>query len=198
MDEPPVGLQLGLAGAPGADGPLLPLQVLPHTGQPGQQVLVLGQLHLEPALAGPGPLGEDVQNEGRAVQHLDTQHLAEHPLLGGAEVVVKDDQVGLGGRHQLPDLVHLALPQKGLGVGGGLVLQHRAHADAAGGLQKSLQLGQGLLAGRLPPQGGGIEAAEHGLVDFGFYGFLEHKCSFLRPTPYLFTSTCSILPTYIL
>ena len=48
---PPVGLQLGLAGATGADGTLLPLQVLPHTRQPGQEVLVLGQGYLQAALA---------------------------------------------------------------------------------------------------------------------------------------------------
>ena len=46
VDMPPVRLQLGLAGALGADGAFaagagLPLQMGPHAGQAGQQVLVL-------------------------------------------------------------------------------------------------------------------------------------------------------------
>ena len=123
-DVPPVGLQLGLAGAAGADGALLALQVGPHAQQPGQQILVLGQLHLEPALPGPGPLGEDVQDQGRPVQHLDAQVLRQRPLLGGREGIVKDHHVGPHGLHQLLDLRRLALADKGAGVRGVLVLEH--------------------------------------------------------------------------
>ena len=74
-DVPPVALQLGLAGAAGADGALLPLQMGPHAHQAGEQILILGQLHLEPALPGAGPLGEDVQDQGGAVQHRHPQVL---------------------------------------------------------------------------------------------------------------------------
>ncbi len=144
-DEPPVGLQLGLAGAAGADGGLaagrvLPHQMAPHAGEAGQQIFVLGQLHLEPPLAGGGPLGEDVQDEGRAIQHLDPQVLGEGPLLGGREVVVEDHQVGPRGLHKLFDLPHLALAQKGPGIGGSLVLQDSAHALSPRRLQQRLQL----------------------------------------------------------
>jgi hypothetical protein len=76
VDVPPVRLQLGFTGALGADGPAaagarLALQMGPHACEAGQKVLVLGQLHLEPALPGPGPLGEDVQDQPAAVQHLN-------------------------------------------------------------------------------------------------------------------------------
>ena len=43
--------------------------------QAGEQILILGQLHLEPALPGAGPLGEDVQDQGGAVQHRHPQVL---------------------------------------------------------------------------------------------------------------------------
>ena len=51
VDMAAVRLQLGLAGALGADGPLaagtgLALQMGPHTDEPGQQILILSQLHL--------------------------------------------------------------------------------------------------------------------------------------------------------
>ena len=64
-DVAAVGLQLGLTGAAGADGGLAPggrlaHQMAPHARQPGQEVFVLGQLHLEPALLGPGPLGKNI------------------------------------------------------------------------------------------------------------------------------------------
>ena len=78
---PAVALQLGLAGATGADGALLTLQVLPHTKQPRQQIFVLGQFYLEAALLGSGPLGKDVENEGGSVQNRHSQVLREGPLL---------------------------------------------------------------------------------------------------------------------
>ena len=88
VDVPPVRLQLGFAGALGADGTLaagtrLTLQVGPHAGEPGQQILILGQLHLEPALPGLSPLGKNIQNQPAAVQHLDAQQLGENPHLRG-------------------------------------------------------------------------------------------------------------------
>ncbi len=55
----------------------------PHTCQPGQQILILGQLHLEPALPGVGPLGKDVQDQPRPVDDLGPHLFGEDPLLGG-------------------------------------------------------------------------------------------------------------------
>ena len=178
VDVPPVALQLGLAGAAGADGALLALQVGPHAQQPGEQILVLGQLHLEAALPGPRPLGEDVQNQGGAVQHLDLQLLPQHPLLGGGQAVVKDHHVRVHGPDQLPDLRHLALADEGAGVGGVLLLEHRAHALAPRRFQQVGELLHGLLGGiLLSLQAVGPQAHQYRPV-FGFLCVgLGHKTS---------------------
>ena len=149
---PPVGLQLSLAGAPGADGGLaagggLAHQMPPHTGQSGQQIFILGQGHLKAALPGPGALGEDVQNQSRPVHDLDADVLGEHPDLGRGDLVVEHDQIRVHRLGQLPDLVHLALADKGPGVRLVLVLQHRAHALAPCRLQQGGQLLQGGFGG---------------------------------------------------
>ena len=140
MDVPPVGLQLGLAGAAGADGALLALQVFPHARQPGQQISVLGQRHLEPALAGAGPLGEDVQDQGGAVHDRDAQLFGEHPLLGGGQGVVEDHEIRPQAVDQLLDLRRFALADEGARVGRGLVLQHRGQAGPARRVQQGGQL----------------------------------------------------------
>ena len=46
--DAPVGLELGLAGSSGADPARLPLEVLPHAGEPREGVLELRQLDLQP------------------------------------------------------------------------------------------------------------------------------------------------------
>ena len=170
MDNAAVRLQLGLTGALGADGALaagaaLALQVGPHARQTGQQILVLGQLHLESALFRLGPLGKNVQNQAAAVQHLDAQQLRQHPLLGGGQVIVEDDH---GGPHVLAvqlDLRHLALADEGAGVRRGPVLQHNTHGLASGGLHQGGELLHGLLVGVLCPfQHRGAQAHQHHFV----------------------------------
>ena len=178
MDVAAVALQLGLTGATGADGALLPLQVLPHTGQAGQQILVLGQLHLQAALAGAGPLGEDVQNEGGPVHHRHPQLLGEHPLLRGREGVVKDDNVRSQGAHQLLNFGGFALADEGAGLGIGPILQHGAQAGAPSSVQQSRQLLQGLLSGvLLPGEAGGVEPHQDGAVNFFYLCIFEHRNS---------------------
>ena len=163
---PAVGLQLGLPGAPGADGPLLPLQVLPHPQQPGQQVAVLGQLHLQSPLPGAGPAGKDVQDQGGAVQHRHPQILVQGPLLGGGEAVVKDHHPRLQGLQQLLDLPHLALADEAPGVGGLPVLQEHPRAAPPRRLQQGGQLLQGGVRGvLLRGQGVGAQAYQDGSVD---------------------------------
>jgi hypothetical protein len=65
----------------------------PHTGQPRQPVFELRQLDLEAPLVGLGPFGEDIENEGRAVDDLDIECFFEIALLGRRKLVVEDDQV---------------------------------------------------------------------------------------------------------
>ena len=155
VDVPPVRLQLGLTGALGtnrafAAGTRLALQVGPHTRQSGQQILILGQLHLKASFTGSGPLGKNVQNQGAAVQHLDLQILCEGPHLGRTQVVVKDDHGGLLVDHQLPDLRHLALADKRTGLRRKAVLQHQSCHFASRRLHQGRQLLQGVLIGVVP------------------------------------------------
>ena len=86
MDVAAVRFKLSLAGALGAYGALaagsgLTLQMGPHANKTGQQVLVLGQLHLQASFLGLGSLGKNIQNQATAVNNLHTQKLREHSNL---------------------------------------------------------------------------------------------------------------------
>ena len=164
---PPVGLQLGLAGAAGADGRGaagggLPHQVGPHAGQARKQVLVLRQLHLQLTLAGAGTLSENIQNEARAVQDFDAQLLAQHPHLGGRELVVKNREIAVVCLDQFLHLPHLAVAQEAARFGRGAALDQHGHGFAPGGLHQGGQLLHGDLRGAfmLVHTGGG-EPRQH-------------------------------------
>ena len=147
-----VRFQLGLAGTLGANralaaGARLAFQMGPHARQPGQQILVLGQLHLKPAFLRLGPLGKNIQNEAAAVQHLDPQCLRQHPHLGGGQVVIENDHGSPMATAEFPDLLHFALADEGAGVRRGAVLQHHAHGLGTGGLHQGGKLLHGALVG---------------------------------------------------
>ena len=114
VDVAAVGLKLRFAGALRADGALarrarLTLQMRPHTDQARQQVLILRELDLKPALFCLRPLGEDIENEAAAVEHLHAEFFAQNAHLRGREVIVEDDHCRLLRLYQLADLVHRAL-----------------------------------------------------------------------------------------
>ena len=97
-DEPAVLFELRLAGAADADAAaVIPRQVGPHLLQPRQRVFQLGQLDLQPGLRRAGPGGEDVEDQLAAVEDLDAGRLFQVADLGRGEVVVEDDDVGVGG-----------------------------------------------------------------------------------------------------
>ncbi len=68
--EAAVGLQLGLAGAPGADAPAEPFEVFPLAREPREEVFMLSKLDLEATFSGAGSGGENVEDEGGAVDDL--------------------------------------------------------------------------------------------------------------------------------
>ena len=82
-DDAAVRLQLLLPGAPRSDTTTRAGEVGPQTREPWQLVLQLGQLHLQPPLCRLSPLGEDVQDQAAAVQHLHVQQVLEGALLPG-------------------------------------------------------------------------------------------------------------------
>jgi len=87
LDTPPVNLELGFARASRADSAALAREVRPHAGEAWQEVLELGQLDLEAALLRAGALGEDVEDELRAVEDFPRHELFEVPALRRRELV---------------------------------------------------------------------------------------------------------------
>ena len=97
-----VGLDLRLAGAPGADPATEPLEVGPQAPHPREVVLELGQLHLELALGAVGVVGEDVEDHRRPVDHRHAETLLEVALLPRNELVVAGDEVRVRARRSRP------------------------------------------------------------------------------------------------
>ena len=71
-----------------------PLKVRPHVPQPRIRVLQLSQLDLQPAGAGAGVRGENIQNQLAAVQHLPRGDLLQVAYLGRRKIVIENDRVG--------------------------------------------------------------------------------------------------------
>ena len=101
-DQPAVFLELLLARPPDADASLVPRQVGPHPLEPRHRVFELRQLDLKVRLVGPRVGGEDIEDHLGAVDDLDVELLLEVAGLGGAQVVVEDDHVGLLGLDEHP------------------------------------------------------------------------------------------------
>ena len=80
--QPPVGLELRLAGAARADAAAEPLEVLPHAAHARQVVLELRELDLELALGAAGVLGEDVEDQLRAVDDARLERVLERAAAG--------------------------------------------------------------------------------------------------------------------
>ncbi len=95
-DQPPVGLELGLARPAHADAALLPLEVGPAAHQPRRQVLELRQLDLELALRAVRALREDVEDQAGAVDDAAFERALEVALLRPGQRVIEDDEVGAG------------------------------------------------------------------------------------------------------
>ena len=69
----------------------------PHPLQPRHGIFQLRQLDLKMGLVGQGVRREDIQDHLGAIDHLDPELLLEVAGLGGTEVVVEEDHVGLLG-----------------------------------------------------------------------------------------------------
>src|SRR5215218_4458571 len=93
-----VGLDLRLAWAPCADAAVHAagaeaLEMGPQPPHPGEVVLELRQLDLELALRRVRMVGEDVEDDGRAIDHRHVERGLEVALLAWSELVVAGDEV---------------------------------------------------------------------------------------------------------
>jgi hypothetical protein len=114
---PAVGLKLRLTRATETDTTnTLTGKVGPHPGQPGQTVLKLSQLDLQASFVGLGSAGEDIEDQGRAVDDHDVQITLKVPLLAGREFAVDHDEVIVEVLAEVLDLLQLALPDVGAGM----------------------------------------------------------------------------------
>ena len=146
-DDPPVGLELALAGSARADPALGAREVGPQPGEARQLVLELGELHLEAALVGLRVEGEDVEDQPAAVDDLDLEQLLERALLGRRELVVGDQHVEAGLALGRGELLGLALADVPVRVDMTAVLPLGADHLGPGGRGEVGELGQRVLRG---------------------------------------------------
>ena len=83
--------------------------------------------------------GEDVEDQLAAVEDLDLELLLEVAHLGGRQVVVEDDHVGVGGLDELLELLDLALADVGREIDVLALLEHAADHDQAGRLGQAAE-----------------------------------------------------------
>ena len=152
--ETAVALELRFAGAARADAGPEPtgaaaetFEVLPHATHARQVVFELRKLDLKLALGTDGMLGEDVEDELRAVDDARLQRVLECALLRGAQFVVDEQHLGLGLPVRLLQLLELSPPDEGARVGARPVLDDLRHRFDARGTRELLQLGD--LVGRV-------------------------------------------------
>ena len=89
-------------------------------------------------------VGEDVEDDRRAVDHGRAERLLEIALLAGQQLVVACDEVCVGLGDRALELCELALAEVAVGVGRGALLGHLAghgHARRAEQLAQLRQVG---------------------------------------------------------
>ena len=138
-----VDLQLGLAGAAPADAAGEPRHRGAVADHARQEVAQLGQLDLQLAVRGGRVLGEDVEDQGRAVDDLELGVLADLAGLRGREVGVADQELDVLLERPHEHVAQLALTEEGARVGAGAALGSEVDQVQAGG---AAQLAQLLLA----------------------------------------------------
>jgi hypothetical protein len=148
--QAPVGLDLRLARAAGADPAVdpacaQPLEVGPQPPHAGEVVLELGELDLELALGRVGVVGKDVEDHRSPVDHRHPQCRLQVALLARGKLVVAGHQVGVTGGDRLFQLAQLAGAEVAIGVGLRPLLDHVAGRGDTGGAKQLLELRQGIV-----------------------------------------------------
>ena len=170
-DAAAVDLQLRLAraAAGGADAAGLLAERPAPAAQPGKVVAELRQLDLGLALGAVGVLGEDVQDDRRAVERGAAQQLLEVQLLGRGELVVEHDGVAVDRLRQHPHLFRLAPADVGRGIGALAALDDAGDRVGPGRVDQGFELVEGCFdvigARRRPADTDEHDALPEGPVD---------------------------------
>jgi hypothetical protein len=124
-DASAIDFELRLTGSTRADARALLAELVAAAAQARQAVAQLRELHLHHALLALRVLGEDVEDQRGAVDHVDLEQLLEVALLRGAELVVEHDEIDVEGVADHLQLLRLAGADVGGGIGPVATLQHQ-------------------------------------------------------------------------
>ncbi len=125
--------------------------MLPQAAHAREVVLELRELDLELALRRHGVLGEDVEDQLRAVDDARVERVLERPLLRRVELVVDDEHLGRRGRVGVLQLLELALADVRALVAPDPMLDESPHGLDARGAGELRELGELLV--RVEPLG---------------------------------------------
>ncbi len=167
LDEAPVGFELGFAGASGADAADAAdaddaFEVVPHGAETGVGVLELCEFDLEFGLVCGGSAGEDVEDEFGAVEDFSADDLFDVGDLPGREVVIEDDEAGVGLLAEVAEFLDLARAHVGSRIGAWSFLDDLGDSGGAGGLGQGAELAQGIA--RVVPALGKIDGGQNGAL----------------------------------
>jgi hypothetical protein len=104
-----IDFELCFTGPTCANAASLAREVGPHSSQAWKQILQLCELDLEPAFAGAGSTGENIEDELGAIQHLAAGELLKVTTLGGRELVIENQGGNMLFAAPAGDLLGLAL-----------------------------------------------------------------------------------------
>ena len=136
----------------------------PQAAHAREVVLQLGQLDLQLALGARGVGGEDVEDDGGAIDDRHAKRLLQVALLACAQLVVADDHIGIALLRGLLGFGHLARAEVGVRVGLLAALDHLSHDFHAGRAQQLVQLLQILIVGERGYAECALSGAPRGLV----------------------------------
>ena len=140
VDSAPIRFQLCFARTSRADSASQPRHLNTVSGQAGQQIIQLRQLHLQLTFPRAGAPREYVQDQLRSIQDLAMERVLQIALLGGSEFGIEHHHVGLVAFHQAPQLVELTGPDQGSGIRRRPRLDDGFLDAGAGRVRQSLQL----------------------------------------------------------
>src|ERR1700733_16053478 len=112
----PTDFELRLSGTAPADAAGVPRERVVFLAESGQAVLQLREFDLQLAVAALGALREDVEDELRAIEHLQIAYFGDGCALGGGQVRVEDECLGAELHGANDDVVELATAEDELGV----------------------------------------------------------------------------------